>query len=208
MHWLYHMVQQGLVRWGYWAVLAGLLGENAGLPIPGETVLIFASFLARKGTRLEIEWVILIGILAATTGNSIGFLLGRKLGDRAILGTKKLFRLHDEAIDAAKNQMRRHGAATVFWARYIFGLRTIAGPLAGMLGMEWKKFFLYNVLGAVTWVTSIAMVGYLFAKEFHILMGYFDKISWGAAMVVFTVVCLLWWREKKRLEERLRKGAE
>lgn len=205
MHWVYHAVEQGLLRWGYWAVFAGLLGENAGLPVPGETVLMFASFLAHKHAGLEIQWVILVGIVAATLGDNIGFLLGRRLGDDAIRWTKKLARLDDEDIGAAKNQMRRHGATTVFWSRYFFGLRTIAGPLAGILGMEWKKFFLFNALGAATWVTSMAMIGLGFAKEVRSLLGLFEKVSWALAAGLLAVGYLLWRRQKKQYKERSRR---
>jgi membrane-associated protein len=204
MHWLYHIIRHTLVHWGYWAVIAGLGCENAGLPLPGETVLMFASFLAHKHTRLDLTWVIVAGIGAAIMGDNLGFLLGRKLGRRLVCWMKKLFHMDDEDVGAAKDQIRRHGAATIFWARYIFGLRTIAGPLAGMLGMEWKKFLLYNVLGAASWVTAMAFVGYAFSNEFDTLLGFFEKVSWLMALALFTIGYLLWRRQKKRYKERER----
>lgn len=118
MHWLDHVVRHALLTWGYWAVLAGLLGENAGVPLPGETVLMFASFLAHKSPQLQLVWVIVIGTAAAITGDNLGFLLGRKLGSRLTRWMKKIFHLEDEDIGAAKDQIRRHGGATIFWARY------------------------------------------------------------------------------------------
>jgi membrane protein DedA with SNARE-associated domain len=205
MHWLYHIVRHTLVHWGYWAVLAGLLSENAGLPMPGETVLMFASFLAHKHTGLDLKWVVVAGTAAAIIGDNLGYLLGHTLGSRLIRWMKKIFRMDDEDVAAAKDQVRRHGAATIFWARYIFGLRTIAGPLAGVLGMEWRKFVIYNALGAVTWVTSISLIGYAFAKEFQTLLGYFEKLSWAMAAGLLTLGYLLWRRQKKRFEERHRR---
>lgn len=202
MHWIYHVVRHTLVHWGYWAVLAGLLCENAGLPLPGETVLMFASFLAHKHTGLHLIWVIVVGTVAAMMGDNLGYLLGHKLGSRLIRWMKKIFRMDDEDIGAAKDQVRRHGAATVFWARYIFGLRTVAGPLAGMLGMEWKRFVVYNALGAATWVTSMALIGYAFANEFQTLLGYFEKLSWVMAGGLFVLGYFLWRRQKKRFQER------
>ena len=205
MHELYHIIRDLLVNWGYWAVLAGLLGENAGMPLPGETVLMFASVLAHKNTGLKIEWVIVAGSGAAIMGDNLGYLLGHKLGRRLIRWMKKLFHMDDEDVGAAKDQMRRHGAATVFWARYIFGLRTIAGPLAGVLGMPWKKFVVFNALGAVTWVTAMAMLGYAFADKFNTLLDYFEKLSWAMAAGLFVLGYLLWRRQKKRYKERVEK---
>lgn len=202
MHWLENVIRHALTHYGYWAILGALLGENAGLPLPGETTLMFASFLAHKTQALQIIWVIVIGTAAAITGDNIGFYLGRKLGNRLIRWMKKLFHMDDEDIGAAKDQIRRHGAATVFWARYIFGLRTIAGPIAGVLGMEWKEFFKYNALGAATWVTAISMTGYAFANQFATLLDYFEKASWTIAAGLFALGYWLWHRQKKRYKER------
>jgi membrane protein DedA with SNARE-associated domain len=84
MHWFYHVIRHALVHWGYWAVLAGLIGEDAGLPVPGETILIFASFLSHKHTGLRLQWVIAVGIGACITGDNLGFLLGHRLGSRLL----------------------------------------------------------------------------------------------------------------------------
>jgi len=202
MEWLYQVVRHFLVHWGYWAVLIALLGENAGLPLPGETVLMFASFLAHKETGLQLRWVIFAGIVAATVGDNLGYLLGAKLGARLIRWMKKIFHMNDEDAGAAKDMFRRHGAVTVFFARYIFGLRTITGPIAGMLGMEWKKFVLYNALGAATWVTSMALIGYEFANQFQTLLGYIEDLSWIVAGGLFALGYYLWHRQKKLFKER------
>lgn len=201
MNGLEHIIRSVLDQWGYLAVLGALLGESAGLPLPGETILVFASFLAHKGTSLQIQWVILVGIFAAVLGDNIGFLVGRHLGPRLLRWVSRTFNM-DEDIAAAKDQIRRHGPATVFWARYIVVLRTITGPVAGALGMEWKEFFLYNVLGAATWVTAISITGYLFANEFGTLMGFLEKVSWILAGAVFTAGFFLWRHKKKALREQ------
>lgn len=164
----------------------------------------FASFLAHKSSQLQLLWVVVVGVFAAVIGDNLGFLLGRKLGSRLIRWMKKVFRMDDEDIGAAKDQIRRHGGLTVFWARYIFGLRTIAGPLAGVLGMEWKRFFIFNVLGAVTWVTAISLTGYAFANEFSSLMEYFEKASWALAAGLFTIGYLIWRKQKKGYKQRKR----
>lgn len=202
MHWLDHFVRHALEHWGYLAILAGLLGENAGLPLPGETILMFASFLAHKDTHLKLYWVIAVGTGAAIMGDNIGFFVGHKLGKTLIRWLKKLFRLDDDDVGAAKEQFRRHGAGTVFWARYVFGLRTIAGPMAGMLGMEWKRFVLFNALGAVTWVTTIALSGYLFANHFNSLLEFFEKASWAIAGGLSITGYLVWRHKKKKYKQK------
>ena len=198
MEWIYHTIRTLLTGWGYWAVLLGLLGESAGLPVPGETVLMFASFLAHKNSSLHLQWVILVGIGAAVLGDNAGFFLGRHFGQTLIRWAKKLFRLDDTDIKAARELIRRHGGRTIFFSRFIFGLRTIAGPLAGSLGMEWKRFLKFNALGAATWVTCMAFVGYAFANEFESLLGYIEKASWAIAAGLFTLGYVIWRRQKHR----------
>lgn len=202
MHWVEVFLRTALTEWGYWAVLIALLGESAGIPLPGETVLMLASFVAHKTPQLEIGWVVLVGIVAAVLGDNLGFLLGRKLGRRLIHWWKKIFRMDDEDIGAARDQIRRHGGATVFWARYIFGLRTVAGPIAGMLDMEWRRFLLYNLLGAASWVATVCLTGYVFADQFANLLQYIEKASWGITAVLFAAGYMIWRREKKKYKER------
>lgn len=204
MHWIYHVVRHALEHYGYWAVLAGLLAENAGVPVPGETTLMFASFLSNKTSHLSLTWVILVGIAAAIIGDNLGFLFGRKLGPRLICWIKKLFHMDDEDVGAAKELIKNHGGRTVFFARFIFGLRTVAGPLAGMLGMDWKRFALFNAAGGATWVFCVALSGYLFANEFRNLLSYFENASWAVAAGLFAVGYFLWRKYKTRYRRRHR----
>ncbi len=201
MHWLYHMIRHALVHYGYWAVLGSLLGEDAGLPVPGETTLMFASFLAHKTHHLSLLWVIVLGTVAAIMGDNLGFLLGRKLGPRLIRWIKKIFHLDDTDVSAGKDLIRRRGGTTVFFARFIFGLRTVAGPLAGVLGMEWKRFVLFNALGAALWVTVMSLVGYAFADEFDTLLSYFETASWIIAGGMFALGYFLWRHHKNNFKK-------
>ncbi len=209
MEWIYHIIRSLLTDWGYWAVAVGLLGESAGFPVPGETVLMFASFLAHKQTSLQLQWVILVAIGAAVLGDNAGYLLGRRFGKTLIRWAQKLLHLEDVDIKAARNLIQHHGGRTIFFSRFIFGLRTIAGPLAGSLGMEWKRFLKFNALGAATWATGMAMVGYAFANEFDSLLGYIEKGSWAIAAGLFAFGYLVWRRQKHRYtaQHRDRKAA-
>jgi membrane protein DedA with SNARE-associated domain len=208
VHWIYHIVRHFLVFWGYWAVLLGLLGESAGLPVPGESTLMFASFLAHKNTGLHLYFIIPVGVAAATGGDNIGFFLGRRFGETLLRWAKKIFRLSDEDIAAAKDLIRRRGATTIFFARFIFGLRTIAGPLAGMLGMEWRRFVLFNCLGAVSWVTAVSLAGYLFANEFNTLLSYIETVSWIIAGGLLAFGYFMWRHKKKKFKQRQQRDQE
>lgn len=201
MQWLAHIVRYVLVHWGYLALAAGLFGESAGLPLPGETTLMYASFVAHQTRQLNIFLVILIGAAAAILGDNLGYLAGKLFGQRLLQWLRRKFHMGLD-IRAATDQIHRHGGATIFWARYIFGLRTIAGPVAGSLGMEWKRFLLFNALGAASWVTTISLTGYFLADKIHSLADYIEKASWGISAVLFVIGYLFWRREKKRVARR------
>jgi membrane-associated protein len=204
---MYHTIRDVLTSWGYWAVLLALFGESAGLPLPGETVLMFASFLSHKDPQLRVYWVIVAGTGAAVLGDNLGFLLGHHFGRTFIRWAKKLFHVDDEDVQAAKDLIRRHGGRTIFFSRFIFGLRTIAGPLAGSLDMEWKRFVQFNTLGAITWVTTMSLAGYAFANEFETLLDYIEKASWAIAAGLFVLGYLLWRHQKHSYETRQHKAA-
>lgn len=205
MHGFEQIIRSVLDQWGYIAILGALMGESAGIPLPGETILVLASFLANKGTSLQIQWVILVGIAAAVLGDNLGFLVGRYYGPSLMRWLREKFHIDDD-IDVARYQVRHHGRATVFWARYIFGLRTITGPVAGALGMEWKDFLPFNILGAATWVTAISFSVYEFANVFNSLLGFIEKLSWVIAVVVFAVGFILWRKKKKSLQREKEKA--
>lgn len=201
MSWILQSVTHALLQWGYLALFVGIFGEEAGLPLPGETVLMLASFLAHKSNRLALPLLILVGIVAAILGDNLGYIAGKRLGPRLLRWLRDQFNMEDDLVTAAA-QIRRHGPATIFWSRYIAGLRIVAGPVAGALGMEWKLFLLWNAMGAVTWVTSMALIGYAFASHFQSLLGYFAKASWIVTGAIFVTGYLLWRRQKKQLSRR------
>jgi membrane protein DedA with SNARE-associated domain len=202
MHWLGEHIQHFIIVWGYWAVVAALLGENAGIPLPGETVLIFASFLAYRHEHLQLQWVIVVGIAAASLGDNIGYSIGRRGGRPLLERWKWFFRIDDEDIRAGEAFLNHRGSMAIFLARFIAGMRIVAGPLAGVLRMEWKRFLVANAAGAVVWVTTIALVGYTFGSQFDRVTAFFDKAGLALLALALAIVWWLWRRRKRQLRDR------
>jgi|SRR6516164_1176165 membrane protein DedA with SNARE-associated domain len=184
-----------IAQYGYWAVGGALLLENTGLPVPGETILLLASFLAFSREELQLAYIILIGICAATIGDNLGFAIGYRGGRPLLDQYRTAFRIREEHIQRGERLFEQYGALTVFFARFIFGLRVIAGPLAGVLRMPWKRFAVFNFLGAVLWVTVISLIGYKFGKHWDRLVDAVEQLN---ILIVFAAaigVLLLWrWR--------------
>jgi membrane-associated protein len=194
---LFEMLRNYLALWGYWAVGAALLLENAGLPVPGETILLLASFMAYSEHKLALPWIIVVGLCAATLGDNIGFAIGSYGGRPLLERYQRTLRIRPAVIARGEELFARYGAATIFVARFIAGLRIIAGPLAGVLRMPWRKFLLFNFLGAVLWVSVIASVGYLFGKHWDALVDLVQDANIAVAIVVVVVCGFFWWKRRR-----------
>ncbi len=190
-------LRHAIVLYGYWAVGGALLLENAGIPVPGETILLLASFMAYSEHDLRLSWIIVVATVAATIGDNLGFAFGF-YGGRPLLGRyQSLFRIQKSTIDRGERLFERYGALTVFFARFVFGMRIIAGPMAGVLRMSWKKFALFNFLGAAVWVSVISSVGYFFGRHWEKLEGGMKRFDVMVAIVVVLIAGFLWWRGRR-----------
>ena len=206
MHFLVDFLKHALQTWGYWAVVIALLCENAGVPLPGETILLFASFTAYEGRGLQIHWIILAGVIACTIGDNIGYWIGRSGGRRLLHRWQKFFRVDDEDVAKGERFLQRRGWFAIFIARFIAGMRIVAGPMAGVLRMPWAKFLSANFCGAAVWVTTIATVGYAFGSQEERLLRLMDRFNYVVLVIVVVVVCYLWikhlkkWRAKRDVQ--------
>src|SRR5882757_2609391 len=95
---LFETLRNYLAHWGYWAVGAALLLENAGVPVPGETILLLASFLAYSEHKLGLPWIILVGVCAATLGDNLGFAIGYYGGRRLLERYQKTLHIRPAVI--------------------------------------------------------------------------------------------------------------
>jgi membrane protein DedA with SNARE-associated domain len=194
---IFDLLRGALVHYGYWAVAAALLLENTGVPLPGETVLLLASFLAYTERDLQIGWIILVGTLAATVGDNLGYALGHYGGRPMLERYRSIFRVSDVALARGEGLFGRYGAVTILFARFVFGMRVIAGPMAGVLRMPWKRFAVFNLLGAALWVAVISWVGYSFGSRWNVLMHFMKRFDLALVAAFVVIVVVLWWRSRR-----------
>jgi membrane-associated protein len=202
---LFEVFRNFFHHYGYWAVGLALLLENAGIPVPGETILLFASFLAFSTGQLHLPSIIVIATVACTLGDNLGYFIGSRGGRPLLERYSKLFRIGPEIIARGEELFKRRGALTVFIARFIFGMRIIAGPLAGVLRMPWKRFLLFNFLGAVSWVTVISLVGYFFGSQWDRLMHIVKNANIAILVLILIFALIHWLRHRSQKSEASRK---
>lgn len=195
-HHLIDLLRAAVVHYGYWAVAALLLLESAGLPLPGETVLLLASFLAYTEHELQLPWLIVIATLATTAGGELGFALGRHGGRPLLERYQNFFGIRAENMARGERLFARYGCPTVFLARFIFGMRVLASLLAGTLRMPWRKFALFNFLGAALWAAAISSAGYLFGGHWNRLASDLKRFDLAVAIVAALAAILWCWKTR------------
>lgn len=173
-------------RYGYGVVFAGVLLENAGVPVPGETVLLAGGALAHIG-RLSLPVVIATAVVAAIVGDNVGFFIGRRGGRALAVRYGPVIGLTAGRLALFDRFFERHGAKTVFIARFVTGLRVFGALLAGASGMRWPTFLFYNASGAVTWSIGVAAAGYFLARSWETL----ERWIGGAGLFALGVVVAL-----------------
>jgi membrane protein DedA with SNARE-associated domain len=151
---------QALVgQWGYLGILVFVLLGNFGLPVPEESVLWVAGYLVWQG-GFQLPLVLLVGIVSAVAGDSLGYWVGRRYGQSVVARYGLWARLTPPRVETMRRFIQRYGPVAVFLSRFVIGLRFLAGPLAGSVDLSWRSFLLANVLGALVYVPIMVGMGY------------------------------------------------
>jgi membrane protein DedA with SNARE-associated domain len=146
-------------HWGYVAIFVLVVFGNMGVPLPEETVLLVAGYLVWRG-ELRLPIVLVVGFISAVVGDNVGYWLGRRFGREALARHASWLLGGPTRLAAMQGFVSRHGSVAVFVARFVPGLRFVAGPLAGALGLPVPAFLAANLLGAAVYVPVTVGLGY------------------------------------------------
>jgi len=186
------LIEHYMLTYGYWAVFFGVMLENAGVPIPGETILLVAGYFASTGV-FRVPLVMLVAATGAVIGDNIGFAIGHHYGRGFLLRVGRFFFLTPKRIEHMENYFKSHGNKTILVARFITGLRVFAALLAGASRMPWRVFVVYNVAGAVLWSFAITLLGYLFGQSLPLLVKWVGRTG-TILLIVAIVLGIIAWR--------------
>ena len=170
---------------GYPGIFAIVGLESAGLPLPGETTLLAASYLAATGS-LSLPLVIASAAAGAIVGDSLGYLIGRKGGRRFFERYGRYVGITETKLEKADRYFERHGAKTVFFGRFIAVLRILAGPMAGASKMPYRRFLAANAAGGITWATLMGTLGFFFGKPVAAVLS--SMGLWALALIALYLI--------------------
>ena len=192
-----------LIRWGGYVVLFVIVFTETGLLVgfflPGDSLLITAGIVAAAG-GLNIWWLNLVLIVAAVTGDSVGYAIGVRLGPRLFTRPQSLL-FNPRHIERTRVFYARHGPKTIVIARFVPIVRTFAPVVAGVGEMEYRRFIFYNVAGGIGWVTSMTWAGYGLGRVIPNLGSYIHLVV-GIVIVLSVIPIVI-----EILRERRRRSA-
>ena len=198
-------IQEIARQYGYWAVFAGIALENAGVPLPGETITLVGGFLAGS-SELDYWYVLGCAIAGAVFGDNCGYWVGRWAGWPFMLTLGKIFRFREEQLIKVKDQFSENAAKAVFFGRFIALLRIFAGPMAGIAKMPYWKFLLCNAAGAIAWALVMVSLSFFVGNIVSLerLVGWVAQFSVLAlALAIAWIAIPIWWemRQAKKIRE-------
>ena len=188
-----------LQQYGLWAIGLLITLEDFGVPVPGETILIAGAIYAGAG-KLNIVALGVVAFVAAVTGDNIGFAIGHFGGRALALRFGRYVFLTEERLDKAERFFDRRGSIVITFARFVEGLRQANGIIAGITGMHWLRFLVFNAIGAVLWVGTWVTIGYFAGNNITTIYHYITLYSYYvlAGLVVLIVGYIVWRRRRRR----------
>jgi membrane-associated protein len=168
-----------------------------GFVIPGETAAILGGVAAHSGS-VPLYGVIIVVVVAAVVGDSVGYEVGRHLGPRVL--TWRMLERRRARIDDARAYLARRGGMAVFLGRWTAFLRAVMPALAGMSHMPYPKFLAYNAAGGIIWGVGVVVAGYLVGASYARLE---QLLSEGGAIfaVVLIALAVVVYQVRKRRSE-------
>ena len=189
-----------LVQWaGYVGLFAIIFTETGlffGFFLPGDSLLVTAGLLISQGLPLDLLTLGWLLTVAAIAGDSLSYWIGRVSGPRIFAREDSLFFKRKHLLKAAEFY-EKHGAKTIVLARFMPIVRTFAPVVAGAAGMDYRRFWVYNIVGGIAWIWSMLLIGYFLGSRFPGVSEHLEKVI---LLVIFLSILpgILSWLKARR----------
>jgi membrane protein DedA with SNARE-associated domain len=191
-------IQELARQYGYLAIFIGILLENLGIPLPGETITIVGGFLAGSG-ELNYWFVLASAMTGAFIGGILGYYIGKSGGWKLMLGVCKLLRIQEVRLEEMKTKFSDNAVKAVFFGRFIAIFRIFANPMAGVVEMPFGQFLAVNLAGSAAWASLITTLAFFVGKIVSLeqLLAWVSKFAILALLIAISVVAIPIWLESR-----------
>lgn len=165
-----------------------------GFVVPGETAVLLGGFLSSTG-RLSVVLLGVVVVLAAVTGDSVGYEVGKRLGPRML--ASRAFRGQQHRVEGARAFLDGRGASAVFIGRFTAFLRAVVPGLAGLSGMRYRRFLAFNAVGGLVWGGGCVAAGYLAGSSYQ-KVAHWLGTGGAVAAAGLVIAALLAWHLHRR----------
>ena len=190
-----------IATYGAWLVGAIVGLESMGIPLPGETTLVTAALYAGATGRLSIAAVVFAAAAGAIVGDNMGFWIGRTLGYRWVVRHQSALRLTPKRLRLGQYLFDRHGGKVVFLGRFVAVLRAFAALLAGLNRMRWRRFLVFNMMGAIVWASAYGGGAYAFGDKLTNVLGETGILLSAVAAALVVIGFLLARKYERRVSD-------
>jgi len=195
-----------IVHFGYPMIVVGVMAENLGVPLPGEILVLLASSMVDQG-RLTLTGIALAATMGAWAGDHLSFLMGRKAGSKVIDLYCRVTVCSRQCSMLGQRFYCKYGPLTLVFARYVVGVRALAVPMAGMSGVPYRRFALFDFAGTLLWATSMTLIGGLLGKRLFawMVIGRHAGEIASAVVLLMVIIILVYkvWKVKRFGSARL-----
>ncbi len=199
-------LHQVLAQYGYLAVFALVGLESAGVPLPGETMLVTAAIYAGSTGRLSLAGVLAAAISGAVLGDNAGYAAGRYGGWPLLARYGRYVRLREKDLKTGRYLFARHGGTVVFFGRFVSILRICAAFLAGANRMRWPRFAVFNAAGGITWAAGWGIAAYSYGTALQHASATIGVLL-AAAGLCASIAAAFWLRRRWRQLETAAEAA-
>lgn len=195
-----------LIRYGGFTLLILIIfaetGVFFGFFLPGDSLLFIAGLLS-ESEYLDVHVSVMIPVLviAAVAGSTTGYFTGLWAGNY-LKNRKENFFFKKKYLEMTHEFYERHGMMAFILGRFLPVIRTFVTILAGTVNINFPKFFIFNIVGASLWITSMVMAGNLLGKAFPDLPDYLEIIVVGMVLISAVPVAITWFRARRKMRQQ------
>lgn len=201
------MNPESIIHFGGLTLLLAIVFAENGLAIgfflPGDSLIFISGLVCSTQPDLldiHIFWLLTSMVLAAIAGSTAGYYFGYKIGP-PIFNKQESVLFNKKYIEMTRSFYEKHGGKTLILGRFLPIIRTFAPILAGVIRVDFKNFFFFNVIGAILWVTPLSLAGYFLGNQFPGIKEFLGYIIGGFVVITSIILTRTYIKEKRKLSK-------